>query len=840
MAKMIMNKRTLAVLLTLVLVFNLIGVGTYAAENTEPALVQNFQDTYYKQNGAAGTAGDWEIHLSKTAAPAGDDNVFDITLRIETKDISTQLAGATHGAVALVLDVSSSMAKETESCDRCGEAKGHSNHKGKDSVCTYKEVTHLDLLKRAVNSFLDSYAATATQGDKRLVSIVKFATNADTVLSWIDVSDPNNLTTVKNAVNAMGSTSGTNIEAGLALGRNLLNMSEINQIPLDNQSLILFSDGSPTVAVGNKNDTSITKVASDGKGIGYGNKASDDLGSILAGVNAKKKAVAYNTDAALLKSVFGAANVITSTADSLALDLTAEAGKIITSTTNASTVTDPMGVGVSMVVVPAGYNTVGEKWDLSKYTPTVANGITTYTIQYRVELDPKAVAADSNYPGYTVLTPANGETTLNYTYGENGTPVSVDFNEPNIRGINRFTVRYEYVGNVPAGAPQVPAAKTYKAGQSVKVADIPALENYTFSGWSKTDFVMPAADVVITGSWSENAKYDYSVIYHANFGANETKADAENITGTYATSYAIEVDANAFTRANYTFIGWSTTPKGEVVYQAGDKLSFHKGGQEELYAQWIEHDKYSYTVIYNGNGGALENGDLAYGDSENVSGTYATSHSVEVDANSFVRSHYTFTGWNTQADGKGKSYTAEEVIALTAQDNTLTLYAQWTVNEYRYTVEYKVRVDDGEYTVFAGQLPENAPIGGVEAYGTEIAPEALELPQSLTDSDYTYEFTAAEGTVIGEGENVVVVFYTYITPPAPPAEEPPVTPEPPAPSVEEPEVETPNEELVDLPDEEVPMADVPKTGDPLLVFLAAAAASGLGLLGLSCKKKEEQ
>lgn len=769
MAKMIMNKRTLAVLLTLVLVFNLIGVGTYAAENTEPALVQNFQDTYYKQNGAAGTAGDWEIHLSKTAAPAGDDNVFDITLRIETKDISTQLAGATHGAVALVLDVSSSMAKETESCDRCGEAKGHSNHKGKDSVCTYKEVTHLDLLKRAVNSFLDSYAATATQGNKRLVSIVKFATNADTVLSWIDVSEPNNLTTVKNAVNAMGSTSGTNIEAGLALGRNLLNMSEINQIPLDNQSLILFSDGSPTVAVGNKNDTSTTKVASDGKGIGYGNKASDDLGSILAGVNAKKKAVAYNTDAALLKSVFGAANVITSTADSLALDLTAEAGKIITSTTNASTVTDPMGVGVSMVVVPAGYNTVGEKWDLSKYTPTVANGITTYTIQYRVELDPKAVAADSNDPGYTVLTPANGETTLNYTYGENGTPVSVDFNEPNIRGINRFTVRYEYVGNVPAGAPQVSAAKTYKAGQSVKVADIPALENYTFSGWSKTDFVMPAADVVITGSWSENAKYDYSVIYHANFGANETKADAENITG-----------------------------------------------------------------------------------------TYATSHSVEVDANSFVRSHYTFTGWNTQADGKGKSYTAEEVIALTAQDNTLTLYAQWTVNEYRYTVEYKVRVDDGEYTVFAGQLPENAPIGGVEAYGTEIAPEALELPQSLTDSDYTYEFTAAEGTVIGEGENVVVVFYTYITPPAPPVEEPQITPEPPAPpveepkeesritpeppapSVEEPEVETPNEELVDLPDEEVPLADVPKTGDPLLVFLAAAAASGLGLLGLSCKKKEER
>jgi len=1075
MAKRIFNKRTLAVLLALVMVFNLTGIGVFAAEEAAPALLQNFTDTYYKQDGSVGSANDWEIHLSKTAALTNEDNIYDITLTIETKDISTQLAGATHGAVALVLDVSSSMDKETGTCAACGKAQNHSDHRGNRKVCSYEEVTHLELLKKAVKSFLDSYAATAAEGDKRLVAIVKFATDADTVLSWIDVNNAANLTAVKNAVDAMGSTSGTNIEAGLVLGRNLLNMSVLDGIPLANQSLILFSDGSPTVAVGNVNSTSTTQVASDGKGIafGYSNKASDDLADILADVSAKKKAVAYNTDAALLNGVFGAANVIASSADTLTLDLTAEAGKIVTSKTNASTVTDPMGTGVSMITVTTGYNANTEKWDLSKYTPTVANGITTYTITYRVEIDPESVAADPDYPAYTVLTPANGETTLNYTYGEDATPVSVDFNEPNIRGIRSFTVRYEYVGEVPAGAPGVPADETYKAGQSVEVAEAAALENYIFSGWSKSDFVMPAEDVVITGSWTENAKYDYTLTYDANFGENETKADDENATGTYATSvnmgadengferpnytfigwntqrdgsgkayavgeavaltaadneevlyaqwlehpkyayslvydanfgenetkadeqnisgtyenpYGIGVDANGFERPNYTFISWSTSPEGEVAYQAGDEIVFTESGSVILYAQWIEHPKYDYSVIYdanfggnetkadeqniigtyadeyditvnanefvrpnytflgwsdsregeviyragvsihfvesgsvtlyaqwiehpkhsyeliyNGNGGTLAEGQLAYGDSENLSDTYAKSHEITVDGNTFLRPNYTFIGWNTERDGSGTAYTAEEIITLTAEENTTTLYAQWIehpkydysviydanfgenetkadaenitgtyadeyditvnanefvrpnytfigwnterdgsgiaytaeqivaltaeentevlyaqwqINRYEYTVNYLVRINGEAYSLFAGTLPAGAPVGAVADFGTVIDRaylEALGLPVSLADAEHTYDINAFEGiTVTAEG-NGVNVYYTCIV------IEPPVEiPEEEIPEEEIPEEEIPEEEIpeVEIPEEEIPEEEIPEVEIP--------------------------
>ena len=41
--------------------------------------------------------------------------------------------------------------------------------------------------------------------------------------------------------------------------------------------------------------------------------------------------------------------------------------------------------------------------------------------------------------------------------------------------------------------------------------------------------------------------------------------------------------------------------------------------------------------------------------------------------------------------------------------------------------------------------------------------------------------------------------------------------------------------LIDIPDEDVPLADVPKTGDPMMFYLGISALSGLGLLKLSRK-----
>lgn len=120
------GKRTLALFLSLVMMTSLLNIGALAADTID--MVQNFGDTYYKQDGSAGTASDWEIHLSKTAAETGTDNVYDITLTVETKDTSVELAGATHGAAVLVLDFSSSMVDNAGDCTDCGEDERHENH----------------------------------------------------------------------------------------------------------------------------------------------------------------------------------------------------------------------------------------------------------------------------------------------------------------------------------------------------------------------------------------------------------------------------------------------------------------------------------------------------------------------------------------------------------------------------------------------------------------------------------------------------------------------------------------------------------------------------------------
>ncbi|SDW15264.1 Listeria/Bacterioides repeat-containing protein [Lachnospiraceae bacterium KHCPX20] len=70
----------------------------------------------------------------------------------------------------------------------------------------------------------------------------------------------------------------------------------------------------------------------------------------------------------------------------------------------------------------------------------------------------------------------------------------------------------------------------------------------------------------------------------------------------------------------------------------------------------------SYTVTFNANGG---------------SGTMKSqifTDKAALRANTFTRTGYSFDGWNTKADGSGKSYLDEEIIM--PREN-MTLYAQW-------------------------------------------------------------------------------------------------------------------------------------------------------------------
>lgn len=77
----------------------------------------------------------------------------------------------------------------------------------------------------------------------------------------------------------------------------------------------------------------------------------------------------------------------------------------------------------------------------------------------------------------------------------------------------------------------------------------------------------------------------------------------------------------------------------------------------------------TYTVTYDGNGA----------DSGKTTDptAYATGAKATVKENNYTRGGYTFTGWNTKADGSGDSYKTGDWITMTG---SVILYAQWTRN----------------------------------------------------------------------------------------------------------------------------------------------------------------
>ncbi len=85
-----------------------------------------------------------------------------------------------------------------------------------------------------------------------------------------------------------------------------------------------------------------------------------------------------------------------------------------------------------------------------------------------------------------------------------------------------------------------------------------------------------------------------------------------------------------------------------------------------IYANWAP---ISYTLNYNANGGT---------------GTMAAEvkvydSSFELTANAFTNDGYTFTGWNTAADGSGTSYDDTQNVVNLTTSTSVTLYAQWQV-----------------------------------------------------------------------------------------------------------------------------------------------------------------
>jgi len=192
---------------------------------------------------------------------------------------------------------------------------------------------------------------------------------------------------------------------------------------------------------------------------------------------------------------------------------------------------------------------------------------------------------------------------------------------------------------------------------------------YTFTGWNTeqygtgttyadgANYLMGSSDVTLYAQWEEVASWN--VYFNSNGGSGSMTNQSLYV------GYSEALDANTFTRDLYSFTGWNTASDGSGISYTDQEEFFIGDGDVTLYAQWEALPTWTITFDSNGGSGTMSAQDIIQGQKE------------ALDSNTFTRSLYTFTGWNTASDGSGTSYADGADYTMGSAD--VTLYAQWAL-----------------------------------------------------------------------------------------------------------------------------------------------------------------
>ncbi|MGG9970145.1 beta strand repeat-containing protein, partial [Ferruginibacter sp. SUN002] len=325
----------------------------------------------------------------------------------------------------------------------------------------------------------------------------------------------------------------------------------------------------------------------------------------------------------------------------------------------------------------------------------------TFTVTYDANGGTGSVPTDGNTYNYndlvTVQTNSGGLTKAGFTFdgwntaadgsgssypADNSTTFNITINTTlYAKWLSVATYNITYDANSGTGTPPVDG-NAHNSGEVVTVlanTDL-ARAGYVFDGWNtaadgtgtnyaatgSATLIMPAANVTLYAKWT------YTVTYSANGGTGTVPTD--NVK--YLPNALVTVLANAgpVTKTGYTFGGWNTQSDGLGTNYTAGSGTFNITSITTLYAKWNINQ---YAVSYDGNGnttGSVPASSTNY--------DYNATVTVLANTNTLARTGYTFSGWNTAADGSGTDYAASGSATFLMPANAVTLYAKWTVNSY--------------------------------------------------------------------------------------------------------------------------------------------------------------
>lgn len=298
---------------------------------------------------------------------------------------------------------------------------------------------------------------------------------------------------------------------------------------------------------------------------------------------------------------------------------------------------------------------------------------------------------------------------------------------------------YSLIYNTNGGS-AAPATQTVAMDATASISGTPPTRSgYNFVEWNTNingtgtgtaypasgSFVMPASNVTLFAIWSP--VQSYLIVYNPNGGSNAPS------DGSFAqASDATVAAAGSMTYPGFGFTGWNTAADGSGTARAAGATFTMPNSNVYLFAQWGAN---AITVTYDGNQGIST--------ASPISGNSGSAQTIT--STDPTRTGYTFTGWNTLANGNGTSYTSGSAYQMPNAD--ASLFAQWLANVHivSYNANGGVSAPDSSNQNFAATVTTVA-VGSMNRTG--------------------YIFTGWNTTANGSGSNYVAGSGTFTMPDA--------------------------------------------------------------------------
>lgn len=647
--------------------------------------------------------------------------------------------------------------------------------------------SRLDAAKVAAENFLKTYSGLTFKTDGtpadnqnnrnlgRYVSVVSFATKAESVQSWVDVSNSDVYKEVLKNIKRLNANGGTNLDAGLTYAEYLLKQTTVNDAV---KNVIALTDGQPTFFIDTNerayNDDGLTGLDREFLTIDnttYRVHGTGDSCNAKTFTETVASADAVKNHAKLYTVCFDAEEKIdvpnnggqisvseylstkiatqpTKTGEQFAYDadnaekLYVEFAKItqsIVSGLNNGTVRDTLPTGITVSETDKKKFGTGT-WELNSdvFTKTEDKGETdkdgktvttyTYTYTYTVTINPLTVAKTEIDGAY--YAPLNGETTL--TVGSGADAKEIPFPIPAGKvTMPSYTVTFKDGANEAVFKDET---QQVEYGKPIPSHADPVRPGYNFTGWTSEPAnyqpgtgTMPANNITFTAQWTE--KTSVTISYVAKEGGSVNKVseslnpDTGEATGSTATA-----------STGYTFDGWYSDSECTEAKKVGGQATFiptkPTTGWVDGTTFYAKFTKNTYTVTYT---------DGVNGTAFAVQTTSNVAYSAPIPAfngDTPTREGYNFNGWTSNVEGVTPSST------MPASDVTFT--AQWKEKD-KVTIKY-VAKDGGTVTLANETLnPDTGTAAGSTATpnadyafaGWYSDPECTEAKKVGSNVDFT-------------------------------------------------------------------------------------------------------